>query len=186
MTLSRDEFEALYRAHAPEILGYLRRRGAGEDAPDLLADTFLTAWRRRDDLPDAAKRRAWLFGTARRLLLAARRGLPVTIPTELTDRWIAPEAPDDNLRTAAVVRTVLAGLPEADRELLTMTVWEHLPVVEAGAVLGLTASAARVRLHRARTRLAADPRIAGLVCSDDPSATNLPEPVAGRVGPHSG
>lgn len=164
MSLSRDEFEALYRAHAPEILGYLRRRGAGEDAQDLLADTFLVAWRRRDDLPETALRRAWLFGTARRLLLAHRRGTQTAIPTDRADSWVTPATTDDDATAAAeVVRSALAELPEVDRELLTMTVWERLPVVEAGAVLGLSASAARVRLHRARSRLAADPRLSGLL-----------------------
>ncbi|MFT3969764.1 MAG: sigma-70 family RNA polymerase sigma factor [Micropruina sp.] len=167
MTLSRDEFEVLYRTHAPEILGYLRRRGAGDDAQDLLADTFLTAWRRRDDLPDTTLRRAWLFGVARRLLLAhGRRNPPVL--TDAPDGWTALTASDDEVESRAdAVRAALADLPDVDRELLTMTVWERLPVVEAGLVLGLKASAARVRLHRVRSRLARDPRLAALL-HDEP------------------
>lgn len=176
MDLTRDEFEALYRAHAPEILGYLRRRGAGDEAQDLLADTFLTAWRRRGDLPAAAQRRAWLFGTARRLLLALHRGTPTIVATPLPQSWSSPQAPDDD-GAADDVRAVLAELPDVDRELLTMTVWERLPIVEAGAVLGLSASAARVRLHRARRRLARDPRIAALLPPErqhDRPATTFP------------
>lgn len=165
MALTRDEFEPLYRMHAPEILGYLRRRGAGEDAQDLLADTFLTAWRRRDDLPDASLRRAWLFGTARRLLLAhGRQHRAVLLADPDGPRTLVPPADEADFG-ADLVREALAGLPDIDRELLTMTVWERLPVVEAGAALGLQPSAARVRLHRIRRRLASDPRLIGLLAT---------------------
>lgn len=171
MTLSREEFEALYRTYAPEILGYLRRRGAGDDAQDLLADTFLTGWRRRDDLPEATLRRAWLFGVARRLLLARGRRQQPSALIEASDVRTVPAAAGDDADAQEVVRAALADLPDIDRELLTMTVWERLPVVEAGAVLGLKASAARVRLHRVRRRLALDPRLATLL-GDDPVAAS--------------
>lgn len=45
------------------------------------------------------------------------------------------------------MRQALTRLPEVDRELLTLTVWERLPIVEAAVVVGLSANAARVRLH---------------------------------------
>ncbi len=183
MGLSRDEFESLYRAHASEILGYLRRRGAGEDAQDLLAETFLTAWRRRHALPDADLRRAWLFGTARRLLLALHRGKQFTVLTGEAETWAAgPPDPDHDDRNADVVRAALADLPEVDRELLTMTVWERLPVVDAGAALGLTASAARVRLHRVRRRLASDPRLFELLDAAGADPPAVLEAAADRAG----
>jgi RNA polymerase sigma-70 factor, ECF subfamily len=161
MGITRNEFEQLYRAHAPEILGYLRRRGTGQDAEDILAETFLVAWRRQRHLPSPDQRRAWLFGTARKLLLAQQRSAPPRPVAELEPRPL--QINDSDPTTDQLVRTILAELPETDRELLTMTAWEHLTVAEAGRVLGLNATAARVRLHRARHRLAADPRLASLV-----------------------
>lgn len=160
MGMQRHEFKALYRTHAGELLGYLRRRGAGDAAPDLLAETFLTAWRRRSDLPDAVNRRAWLFGTVRRLLLAHRRTSQQVTPVDDLDDLPSrrPDAPADSMRED-LVRQALTRLPEVDRELLTLTVWERLPIVEAAVVVGLSANAARVRLHRARKRLADDPTL---------------------------
>jgi RNA polymerase sigma-70 factor (ECF subfamily) len=159
--ISSADFEELYRAHAGEILGYLSRRADASDAADLLAETFLCAWRRRSDLPAPDQRRAWLFTTARRLLLAHyRHPAPRPVPT-VEPRQPSP-AITDGLNTD-IVAAVLAELREHDRELLTLTVWEHLPVVEAGRILGLSGGAARVRLHRIRQRLAADPRLVGLV-----------------------
>ncbi|MFT4216270.1 MAG: sigma-70 family RNA polymerase sigma factor [Micropruina sp.] len=167
MSLTSTEFEQLYREHSGEILGYLTRRAGTTDAPDLLADTFLTAWRRRDVLPAPAMRRAWLFGTARNLLLAHHRDNPPR-PVEHPEpgQPIRPDAAPDaqtERQLERAVHAVLAELAEVDRELLTMTAWERLSVADAGRALGLTSAAARVRLHRLRRRLALDPRLADLV-----------------------
>lgn len=70
--ITDDEFESLYRATAPDLFGYLRRRAA-PDPEDLIAEVYAIAWRRRADLPSALLRRTWLFGTARNLLLAQAR-----------------------------------------------------------------------------------------------------------------
>jgi DNA-directed RNA polymerase specialized sigma24 family protein len=64
--------EELYRRNAGELRGYLHRR-AGQAGSDLLGEVFVVALQRLDDLPEPDLRRAWLFGTARRLLLAAER-----------------------------------------------------------------------------------------------------------------
>lgn len=172
MGITRTEFEQLYRAHAPEILGYLKRRGAGQDAEDILAETFLVAWRRQHELPKPDLRRAWLFGTTRRLLLVQQRTAtprPVAEPEPSPPQASAPDRTTDQL-----VRNVLAELPDLDRELLTMTAWERLTVAEAGRALSLNPTAARVRLHRARHRLAADPRLAALI--NTPAGRDSPEP----------
>jgi RNA polymerase sigma-70 factor (ECF subfamily) len=181
--ISSADFEDLYRSHAPSILGYLRRRANPDDAADLLAETFLTAWRRRSDLPGAEQRRAWLFGTARRVLLAHYRH-PAPTPVDSIE-LPQPSVPALGEASADLVRTVLAELSEPDRELLTLTVWEHLSVAEAGQVLGLTSGAARVRLHRIRQRLAADPRLLALVDPDSPPEA-IPNPRAARTSDRSG
>ena len=77
--LDRDGFDDLYRRHSRELLGFLIRRGAGPDAEDLLAETFLTTWRRLDRLSDADLHRAWLYGVARRLLARWREIRPANL-----------------------------------------------------------------------------------------------------------
>ncbi|WP_250563937.1 RNA polymerase sigma factor [Sphaerisporangium fuscum] len=48
----RRRFEELYQANHDPVLGYVVRRTAnGHDAADILAETFMTAWRRLDDVP---------------------------------------------------------------------------------------------------------------------------------------
>src|SRR3954454_11273683 len=68
-------FEDAYRTSGPAVLGYaLPRSETREDALDVVAETFATAWRRRADLPaDPEEIRPWLFGIARRCLANAAR-----------------------------------------------------------------------------------------------------------------
>jgi RNA polymerase sigma factor (sigma-70 family) len=148
-------FRTLFDAEYRSILQYcLRRVDEPEDAADVLAETFLVAWRRFDDVPAGKDARFWLYGVARRVLANARRG------EQRRDRLA--ERLRDHLRTAerpvAVsageeLRVLLAGLDDDDRELLTLIAWEDLTPAEAGRVLGISAGTARVRLHRARRRL---------------------------------
>jgi RNA polymerase sigma-70 factor (ECF subfamily) len=152
------DVEELYRRHADELRGYLYRR-AGSAGTELLGEVFVIALRRQDDLPAPELRRAWLFGTARRLLLAADRSAQRRRRAE-HERARLPDGPDgtDGERVRAV-RQALASLKEPDQELIRLTEWEGLPVAEAAVVLGLRAGTARVRLHRARRALAADPSL---------------------------
>src|SRR5215469_9083439 len=71
----RDRFAAVYQAHHAAILGYaLRRTRAPEDAADVIAETFLTAWRRLEEVPPEPEARLWLYGVARRVLANHHRG----------------------------------------------------------------------------------------------------------------
>jgi hypothetical protein len=67
-------FAALYQAYYRPILAYAVRRAApGEDAADIVADVFTTAWRRIGELPEPPADRLWLYGVAQRVLAGRRR-----------------------------------------------------------------------------------------------------------------
>ncbi|GAB3667647.1 hypothetical protein GCM10027596_37010 [Nocardioides korecus] len=163
---TRSDVELLYRQHAGELRGYLQRRG-GPAGADLLGDVFVVALQRLDDLPEPTLRRAWLFGTARRLLLASqrtsrRRGDAETERAR-AEMSHAPTTPDERTDGHAAVRQALESLREPDRELIRLTEWEQLTIHEAALVLGMRPGTARVRLHRARRTLAAHPALQSLV-----------------------
>lgn len=162
---SRADVEELYRRHATEIRGYLYRR-AGQAGADLLGEVFVVALQRVDDLPEPDVRRAWLFGTARRVLLAAERSDRQRRQAEVERARFGEPVPDDPgvgpSDQGAVVRAALASLREPDRELIRLTEWERLSITAAAVVLGLRPGTARVRLHRARRTLAAHPALADL------------------------
>ncbi len=150
-------FSRLYQDHAREILGYALRRSADpEDAADVLAETFLVAWRRLDDVPLGGEGRLWLYGTARHMLANQRRGkgrrgrLGERLREEL--RRQVPAQPGHE---QGGVLEALAAIGEADRELLMLIGWEELTPSQAARVLGISPLAARSRLHRARRRLRA-------------------------------
>jgi RNA polymerase sigma-70 factor (ECF subfamily) len=163
---SRSDVEELYRRHAGELHGYLYRR-AGQAGADLLGEVFVVALQRLGDLPEPDLRRGWLFGTARRLLLAAERNrLKRHHAEDERARFLAPTAGNldvDRSDRDRAVHDALASLREQDRELIRLTEWERLGITEAAMVLGLRPGTARVRLHRARRALATHPALQGLL-----------------------
>jgi DNA-directed RNA polymerase specialized sigma24 family protein len=150
----RDRFEAAFEAHHPVVLGYALRRSATEqDAEDAVADTFAIAWRRVDRLPDPADALPWLLAIARRVLANQRRSigrrLRLVVRLRVEERASAPTPPASGPAIDALDR-----LPPDDRELLRLLAWDGLTQAEAGVVLGMSANAVAIRLHRARRRFA--------------------------------
>ncbi|GAA4930087.1 RNA polymerase sigma-70 factor (ECF subfamily) [Nonomuraea thailandensis] len=161
----KQRFEVIYVAHYADILAYIRRRAdSHEDAADALAETFATAWRRLDDIPQGPDARLWLFGVARRVLANGRRA--ESRRGELVERlgrelavWAERVESAENL---AGVREAFARLSADDREILALAGWEGLGSDEIATVLGCSRANARLRLHRARKRLAARLDAAGI------------------------
>jgi RNA polymerase sigma-70 factor (ECF subfamily) len=152
----REEiFEEIYQAHYDAMARYaLRRTQSPDDAVDVIGETFLTAWRRLDDVPEGEGTRLWLYGVARRVLANHRRGAArrELLVTRLRGEF-AEAAPDRPPETGAV-RAAFGRLSADDRELLSLTGWEGLSPGEIAEVLGCRAGAVRARLHRARKRFA--------------------------------
>ena len=156
----RDEqwFTGMYAAHYPDIIRYGIRRLADLDASTELAqEVFEVAWRRRGEVPDNSL--PWLYGVARRLLANRWRARRTHPPVDsLADAGVI-QATDASEPTSiagiADLHAAMARLSEIDREILRLVGWEQLTVAEAAIVLGSTRTAAKVRLHRARRRLAA-------------------------------
>jgi RNA polymerase sigma factor (sigma-70 family) len=151
-------FEDLYRDTRTDLLAYIMRRSrSAEDAADVLAETYLIAWRRFDAIPKGDRARLWLFGVARNLLLkratglGARRVLVERLAAELARAQ--PPYPSDDDERSAQLRAALAALPERDREIMMLTAWEDLTPKQIAAVLSTPVNVVRVRLHRARRRL---------------------------------
>ncbi len=67
-------FERLYAEHGRAVLAYAVRRSIdAQDGADVVAETFLVAWRRLDDVPPGEAARLWLYGVARRVLANRQR-----------------------------------------------------------------------------------------------------------------
>lgn len=160
MDSNEMRFRQLYEDNVSSILGYVMRRvRSPDDAADTVADTFLTAWRRIDDAPADPEGRLWLYGIARRKLSNQRRGrrrqgqLADRLRAELATLTISRpiEAADGRLGDLA---EALSSMRPGDREVLSLSTWEDLSTLEIARVLGCSENAAKLRLSRARKRLA--------------------------------
>ena len=157
-----ERFAVLFDQHAPLIYRYLARRAGRQVADDLVAETFLAAFAKRDryDLsrPDA---RPWLYGIATNLVGQHHRDevrqyrIRQATPAE-------PEVPGHAERVAADVtaqamRTLLAGalaaLSPGDRDVLLLIAWEQLTYQEVSRALDIPVGTVHSRLHRARTKV---------------------------------
>ncbi|MEO9174059.1 MAG: sigma-70 family RNA polymerase sigma factor [Gaiellales bacterium] len=144
-------FERMYEQHAGAIAAYaLRRVRSEQDAEEIVAETFLIAWRRASELQGDPL--PWLYGVARRVVANhARQARRAAI--ELRDDVVAPL--DTSSERAALVAAVLR-LPAIERDALLLTVWEGLDQRECARVLGCSRIAVALRLRRARARLRVD------------------------------
>lgn len=158
-----DDLDTLYRRHAPAVLRFCwGLSGDRSQAEDLVSETFVRLLTRGPRL-ETGTALAYLLAIARNAFLNRRRRTSREAP--LPEDVAAPDADpsdrlDDRIRVAAVLRA-LAELPEGERTALLLRVDHELPYEEIAAVLGITSVAARVRVHRARTRLAAVPGTCG-------------------------
>lgn len=157
--MSRDDArltEALGTASG-DLLAYLQRRVGLDDAPDLLGETMVIAWRRVRELPDDAERaRMWLFGIARGTLLNHARG--ERRRWALADRIrreTAPDAASPAADAGAEVRDAIARLEPDLGELVRLIHWERFSLAEAADLLRIPASTARGRYARAKDALRA-------------------------------
>lgn len=150
-TEERDRFSGLYEAHYASVLAFARRRVGRDLADEVIAETFLVAWRRLDVIP--AEPLPWLYGVARNVILRQFHASARQAKTrELIARERSRPVLEDDADHDALWRA-WAQLSDTDREVLSLTAWEELSVRDAARVLNVPASVFSVRLHRARRRL---------------------------------
>ncbi len=156
MSADVDWFTAIVREHSTALVRYFARRGPRQDAEDLAADVFATAWRRRDDVPREAVL-PWLYRTAG-FTLANHRRKHIDLPVdEVPETGVVRVGGDPELSALfdAELRGALASVSERDRQILLLHAWEGLDGEELAEVLGISRSGADAALSRARKRLRA-------------------------------
>ena len=149
-------FDALFAEWASDIAAYCGWRAASpSDAQDAVAEVFLTAWRRLEDVPDGERARIWLYATARRILAnqrrSSRRRRALQERLEL-DPAFAPREARSSEPAHALVHEALGRLSARDREVLLLAEWQGLTSAQIASVVGCLTVTARGRLHRARRR----------------------------------
>lgn len=139
--------------HERELLNWLTRQVADRDAAkDLLHDLFLKAVRQGDRFCCLENARAWLFDVARNAVAdqSRRRREIVEVPVDLVAEEVELR-PVDSL--ASCLPRVLGELSPEDREAITLCDLEGMSQADFAARIGLSLSAAKSRVQRARKRL---------------------------------
>jgi RNA polymerase sigma-70 factor (ECF subfamily) len=174
-------FEQLVRQSADRLLAVARRFLPEEsDAQDAVQDAFISAFRALPKFDGGSKLSTWLHRivvNASLMKLRTRRRHPEVRMEDLMPRFgdeghhesmpvqwrDAPESGEERRETLAMIRELILELPEDFRDVILLRDIEQLDTRAAAEMLGLTPSAVKTRLHRARMALRTllDERMAG-------------------------
>ncbi|MER5621687.1 RNA polymerase sigma factor [Streptosporangium sp. NPDC002544] len=165
--LSLDEserFSAIFDTYFGEIHRYVAQRLGTDAAEDIVAETFLTAFRKRAQYdPSRAGVRAWLYGIATNLIGRHRR-VEVRTLRALGRHGPDPDTPGHEEHVAVRVSAeslrpslaaALAGLHQRDRDVLLLVALAGLSHEEIATALGIPYGTVGSRLNRARKKLRA-------------------------------
>jgi RNA polymerase sigma factor (sigma-70 family) len=151
----QERFERLFAAHHAQVAAYAGRRAPREAVEDVVEETFLVAWRSLERVPDDPL--PWLYGVARRVLANRRRGgrrAAALVQRLGHESERAAASPPGGPWLSAPLEAALRALSDREREAVLLIAWEGLTPSQAAIAAGCSAAAFRVRLHRARARLA--------------------------------
>lgn len=148
------EFDVLYAQESRSLVGYLRFMGlAAAEAEDVAQEVFVRALGAPDQLGEVANPRAWLRLVATRLVIdrgrrarVARINLPRLFQRQPTD-------PSDVVGTELLVRQAVAKLSPTGRAVVGLFYLADFSVSQIAAHLGMSESAVKATLHRARREL---------------------------------
>lgn len=167
--MHEDAFDDAFRTFAPRVYAYARRHIDLAECDDVVAETFLIAWRRLSEVPSAPL--PWLIVTARHVIanrVRGRRRAESLWQQAVSAYWHQPAslAPAEIVAERDALIGALCACSPAEREALLLTAWDGLTYAEAAAVLRCSERALTVRISRGRARLTQTLRSA-----DHPDAT---------------
>lgn len=162
--MERETFAALYRDHVDRVTGFaVRRLSSPGEVADLVAATFLVALERSDSYdPAKGDSAAWLLGIAANLLAnQRRRAVREQLATARFDAraLLSPDdvetllAQMDASVEAARLRAAMGTLSETHQQVLLLASESSLSPAATAKALGISSTAFRVRLSRARRAL---------------------------------
>jgi RNA polymerase sigma-70 factor (ECF subfamily) len=156
VTTPLTDFASLYRDHAAAVHRFaVYLSGDPPLADDLVSEAFVRVWTARGRL-ELTTVRGYLFAIVRNLhlqhLQRERRHSP--LDERMTDRRPNPELRASDQSRLQAVLSALHDLPEVDRAAVLMRADDELPYQEIAAALRISVAAAKVKVHRARLKLA--------------------------------
>ena len=168
-----ERFTRLFEQSYAVVRRFVERRVGAGQVDYVVAETFLVAWRRLDDLPgDERQRQAWLYATARNVMAndvrTGRRWQALAVRLASEPNPSAGETDGiDGVAARIDLQQAWHRLSAVHQEALALTVLDGLGATDAARVLGISPVAYRLRLSRARRALRL---LANLEIEPDPPA----------------
>ena len=153
---SDEQFSDFYRLHRTQVVRYVTRR-LRWDIDDVVEEAFVTAWRKRALIPQAASDQiVWLYAIARRVIAnKVRWRTRLDLFNRAHEPLIVTSTNGDSEGlTALLVHSAIRRMRPQDREVLLLVEWDGCSIDEAASVLGITSSAAGKRIGAARIAFA--------------------------------
>lgn len=159
LTPQEAKFTDIYDRYHGKVHAYCLRRSDRDQVEDVVANVFLVAWRKIDEIPTGAQALYWLYRVAYRSIgrqwrgSARQRQLKKKLDGLGRHMPIPPEDFVFQDEEAQIVLTAIQGLRPRDREALLLAEWEQLSGPEVAEILDISYAAAKQRIHRARRSL---------------------------------
>lgn len=149
-----DRLEILVRRHAVGLLTFLTRMiGDRHRAEELFQEVFLAVWLKRRQYDPVRPFRPWLYAIAinRGRALFRRRGLSLrsldSDHPEPSDPSEPPEQRTYSAETAEQVNRAITRLPDQQRAVVVLRIWEGLPYSRIAEIVGCTEGTVRSHMH---------------------------------------
>jgi RNA polymerase sigma-70 factor (ECF subfamily) len=153
-------FDALYREHAVDVLGYCGRRTSREDAKDAASEVFVVALRKIDTVPPGDGALPWLYSVAKNVLRnrarSSRRRGRLALKLEGAGNETVEGPEPQVVRHSEHERLIeaLGKLNTKDQEILRLVEWEGLSREQVAEMFFVSRAAIDQRISRAYKRLA--------------------------------
>lgn len=149
-------FHEIYERHSKDVYRYSYwLSGSAQDADDLTSETFARAWVGRHKIRTETVK-AYLFAIARNLYLNQKRRAhrKVELSHDLVDPKPGPDRQAETRHELERAMEAVQTLPEVDRTAFLLRIQHEMPYDEIARVLEIPLTTAKVKVHRARLKLA--------------------------------
>jgi RNA polymerase sigma-70 factor (ECF subfamily) len=149
-------FHELYERYAGDVRRFaLFLTGDAAQADDITSETFVRAWTSRGEIRQATVK-AYLFTIARNLHRDSARldGRKAELDDRMPDRRLGTDAVVERRLELDRVMQGMKALPALDRTVLLLRIHDEMSYEEIGEAVGLEPAAVRMRVYRARLKLA--------------------------------
>jgi RNA polymerase sigma-70 factor, ECF subfamily len=165
---NRNAMHTLYSRHNVRVYRFILRIVRDSTmAEDLVSQVFLDVWRTARQFEGRSQVSTWLLSIARFKALTSLRqrrfeDIDQDDVREIADEADTPEVSLERATTSEILRSCIAKLSPAHREIINLVYYHEKSVEEVGEIIGIPQSTVKTRMFYARKQLADLLKCAGI------------------------